>query len=42
MYSKMGNFINGSWNNNSKEKIDVSIRLTKKFWVKFQFQQKQT
>ena len=23
MYSKMGNFINGSWNNNSKEKIDV-------------------
>ena len=23
MYSKMGNFINGYWNNNSKEKIDV-------------------
>ena len=23
MYNKMGNFINGSWSNNSKEKIDV-------------------
>ena len=23
MYSKMGNFINGSWSNNSKETIDV-------------------
>ena len=23
MYSKLGNFINGQWSNNTKEKIDV-------------------